>query len=82
MIIGFAAYPLVTRSRARSQFSGKVLDRFPGRAHVAFSHWSAGTGGSATQAGVLQYCSHISGEAFSTFVNRHPSSDSPEPAAG
>ena len=57
-------------------------DQFPGRAHVAFSHWSVGQGGSATQAGVLQYCSRSSGEAVSTFVKQYPSSDSPEPAAG
>ncbi|GAB3662710.1 hypothetical protein GCM10027596_24770 [Nocardioides korecus] len=57
-------------------------DPFPGRAHVAMSHWSAGTGGSAAQAGVLRYCSRVSGEVVGTFVKRYPFSDSPEPAAG
>lgn len=63
-------------------WTAKDGDPFPGRAHVAGSHWSAGTSGSAAQARILRYCSKGSGETVSTFVKRYPFSDSPEPTAG
>ena len=58
--------------------------KFPGGAHVAFTHWSnGGTGDSATgkQTGVWQYCSAVSGQALNSFMLKYPYYDSPEPSA-
>lgn len=54
---------------------------FPANKSVAISHWGAPkTGGDyATSTGYRQYCGQVSGSAIKTFVDEHPSSDSPEP---
>lgn len=57
---------------------------FPGGAHVALTHWSAGGEGStevSEQVGARQYCSEFSGEALSSFMEEYPYFDSPEPNA-
>jgi hypothetical protein len=55
---------------------------FPGGAHVALTHWSAGGDPSGkSQKGVWQYCAKPSGAVVSTFVKDYPYSDSPEPQA-
>ncbi len=54
---------------------------FPGGAHVALTHWSAGPNPSDTakQQGVWQYCAKPSGAAVKAFVKSYPYTDSPEP---
>ena len=56
---------------------------FPGGAHLALTHWSAG--GDPTkpgrQVGVWQYCAKPSGAVVKSFVKDYPYSDSPEPQA-
>ncbi|MBZ5737340.1 DUF3105 domain-containing protein [Nocardioides mangrovi] len=57
---------------------------FPDGEHVAFTHWSAGGDGvtdTSKQVGVFQYCSGVSGEALSDFMDKYPYTDSPEPTA-
>jgi hypothetical protein len=56
---------------------------FPGGAHIALTHWSAGgqPGDPSKQQGVWEYCAQPSGEAVSTFVKDYPYTDSPEPQA-
>lgn len=56
---------------------------FPGGAHVALTHWSAGGAPSdvSKQQGVWQYCAQPSGQAVATFTRDYPYSDSPEPLA-
>jgi hypothetical protein len=57
---------------------------FPDGEHVAFTHWSAGGTGTTDagkQVGVFQYCSDVSGAALSSFMDKYPFSDTPEPAA-
>lgn len=57
---------------------------FPGGAHVAMTHWSAGGNGvtdAAKQVGAFQYCSAPSGEALKAFMLKYPYTDSPEPGA-
>ncbi|CAA9343267.1 MAG: hypothetical protein AVDCRST_MAG36-1504 [uncultured Nocardioidaceae bacterium] len=48
---------------------------FPDDAHLALTHWSAGSAG---QEGVWQYCSEVSGEVVADFMDEYPASDSPE----
>jgi hypothetical protein len=58
--------------------------KFPDGQHVAFTHWSAGGDGetdTTKQVGAFQYCSDVSGDALSTFMDEYPYTDSPEPAA-
>lgn len=57
---------------------------FPSGQHIAFTHWSVGgvqnaAAGAAQQQGVWQYCSSVSGAALSSFMDKYPFSDSPEP---
>ncbi len=55
---------------------------FPGDAHIAMTHWSAGGEGNTDaedQVGVWQYCSQFSGAALDTFTQDYPYFDSPEP---
>jgi hypothetical protein len=56
---------------------------FPGGAHVAMTHWSAG--GDPTkvskQRGIWQYCDEPSGAQVKMFVKDYPYTDSPEPQA-
>jgi hypothetical protein len=57
---------------------------FPDGEHVALTHWSAGGAGetdASKQVGVWQYCSGVSGEALSSFMDKYPYFDSPEPSA-
>ncbi len=54
-------------------------DPFPGDTHLAFTHWSLGSGGE--QEGVWQYCDEVSGAAVADFMTEYPSSDSPEAGA-
>jgi hypothetical protein len=57
---------------------------FPDGKHVALTHWSAGGTGqtdASKQVGVWQYCSGVSGEALSSFMEKYPYFDSPEPSA-
>ncbi len=59
-------------------------DAFPGDAHIAYTHWSAGGEGEtdpAKQLGIFQYCSEPSGEALEDFMVEYPYLDSPEPNA-
>ena len=58
--------------------------KLPDGKHVAFTHWSAGGNGetdTTKQVGVFQYCSGVSGAALSTFMDKYPYTDSPEPNA-
>ena len=59
--------------------------KFPKGQHVAFTHWSVGGAGQASNAdaqeGVWQYCSDVSGAALSKFMLDYPYTDSPEPGA-
>lgn len=56
---------------------------FPGGAHIALTHWSAG--GNPTdvskQQGIWQYCAKPSGAVVKKFTQDYPYSDSPEPSA-
>ena len=45
---------------------------FPTGKHVAMSHWGA-------KQGVRQLCGAVSGEAIQAFMDKHPSTDAPEP---
>lgn len=55
---------------------------FPGGAHVALTHWSAGGDPSGkSQKGIWEYCGKPSGAAVASFVKDYPYSDSPEPQA-
>jgi len=59
-------------------------DPFPDGQHVAFTHWSAGGNGETDtkkQVGAFQYCSGVSGDALSSFMDEYPYTDSPEPNA-
>jgi hypothetical protein len=47
---------------------------FPSNKHIAMSHWGA-------KSGYRQFCGQVSGEAIQSFVQKHPSADSPEPNA-
>lgn len=47
---------------------------FPDGKLIAMSHWGA-------KEGYRQFCGQVSGEAIKTFVQDHPYTDSPEPAA-
>jgi hypothetical protein len=58
--------------------------KLPDGQHVAFTHWSAGGNGetdTTKQTGIFQYCSGVSGDALSKFMDEYPYTDSPEPAA-
>ena len=58
--------------------------KFPGGAHIALTHWSAGGNGvtdASKQVGVFQYCSEVSGAAVQDFMDKYPYTDSPEPSA-
>jgi len=58
--------------------------KFPDGQHIAFTHWSAGGNGETDtkkQVGVFQYCSGVSGDALSSFMDKYPYTDSPEPNA-
>ena len=48
---------------------------FPDGQHVAFTHWKGDT---ETSTGVWQYCSEVSGEALTTFLEDYPYTDAPE----
>lgn len=54
---------------------------FPANKTVAITHWGAPTkaGDYTTSTGYRQYCGQVSGGAIKSFVDSHPSSDSPEP---
>ncbi len=54
---------------------------FPAGKTIALTHWGAPTeaGDYATSTGYRQYCGQPSGGAIKTFVDAHPSDDSPEP---
>jgi Protein of unknown function (DUF3105) len=55
---------------------------FPGKQHVALTHWSVGGAGetdATKQVGVFQYCSAPSGAALKSFMEKYPYLDSPEP---
>lgn len=54
---------------------------FPGRKHIALTHWSAGGDPSNVkkQVGVWEYCSTPSGAVTKTFKKDYPYTDSPEP---
>lgn len=54
---------------------------FPENKTIAISHWGAPTkqGDYATSTGYRQYCQQVSGTAIKSFVDKYPSSDSPEP---
>ncbi len=54
---------------------------FPANKTVAITHWGAPTtqGKYETSTGYRQYCGQVSGGAIKTFVDQHPSEDSPEP---
>lgn len=57
-------------------------ESFPDGAHVALTHWSAGGIGetdATKQKGAFQYCSGVSGAALSSFMEKFPYFDSPEP---
>lgn len=59
-------------------------EAFPGKQHVAMTHWSVGGEGATAaekQVGVFQYCSAPSGEALGEFMKKYPYTDSPEPDA-
>jgi hypothetical protein len=58
--------------------------KFPDGQHIAFTHWSIGGQGetdTTKQVGVFQYCSEVSGTALSSFMEKYPYFDSPEPSA-
>jgi hypothetical protein len=58
--------------------------KFPDGQHIAFTHWSAGGDGETDtkkQVGAFQYCSGVSGDALSSFMDEYPYTDSPEPNA-
>ncbi|MBZ5734217.1 DUF3105 domain-containing protein [Nocardioides sp. TRM66260-LWL] len=57
---------------------------FPDGQHVALTHWTGavdaqGQADVASQKGVFQYCSQVSGAALKTFMDDYPYFDSPEP---
>ena len=52
-------------------------DPFPGKAHVALTHWRF----SPDESGVWEYCERVSGEVFDDFYAEYPKSNSPEPNA-
>ncbi len=54
---------------------------FPAGKTIAMSHWGAPSkaGDYATSTGYRQYCGQVSGGAIKSFVDAHPSEDSPEP---
>ena len=56
---------------------------FPANKTIALTHWGAPTkaGDYATSTGYRQYCGQVSGGAIKSFVDSHPSDDSPEPNA-
>jgi hypothetical protein len=56
---------------------------FPGGAHVALTHWSAGGDPSdvSKQQGVWQYCGKASGAVVAAFTKQLPYTDSPEPTS-
>ena len=49
--------------------------KFPGGQHVAFTHWK---GDSSASTGVWQYCSDVSGDALTKFIDTYPYTDAPE----
>ena len=55
---------------------------FPGGAHIALTHWSAGGDPSGkNQQGIWQYCAKPSGSVVASYMKDYPYSDSPEPQA-
>ena len=54
---------------------------FPANKSIAITHWGGPTkaGDYATSTGYRQYCGQVSGAAIKSFVDSHPSDDSPEP---
>ncbi len=74
---------LAERMRVEAPTAGKFIvapwtgeaenrPKLPEGKHVAMTHWGA-------QQAYRQYCGAVSGEAASAFVQKHPSSDAPEP---
>lgn len=57
---------------------------FPVGKSIAIAHWGGPktAGDYSTSTGYRQYCRTVSGGAVKTFVDDHPTSDSPEPNAG
>jgi hypothetical protein len=54
--------------------------KLPDGQHIAFTHWSAGGDGetdTTKQVGAFQYCSGVSGDALSSFMDEYPYTDSP-----
>lgn len=54
---------------------------FPANKTIAISHWGAPKtqGKYETSTGYREYCGQVSGQAIKSFVDAHPSDDSPEP---
>jgi hypothetical protein len=50
---------------------------WPAGKNIAFTHWSAGAEGAAF--GHRQFCSSISGEALTQFMDKYPAMDAQEP---
>ena len=61
---------------------------WPAGKNIAFSHWGGPTDTSteekfaSSQSGHRQFCTSVSGEALSKFIEQYPASDSPEPQGG
>lgn len=61
---------------------------WPAGKNIAFSHWGGPTDTSteekfaSSQSGHRQFCTSVSGEALSKFIEKYPASDSPEPQGG
>jgi hypothetical protein len=49
---------------------------------IAFSHWSGNAAGSDKAFGHRQFCSSVSGEALTQFMDKYPSADAQEPLGG
>mgnify|MGYP003333529972 CR=1 FL=1 len=58
----------------------KEVGRFPKGQHIAFTHWRVDPD-TQKQYGSWQYCSEVSGAALSTFMDKYPFTDAPEPYA-
>ncbi|MFL6158786.1 MAG: DUF3105 domain-containing protein [Marmoricola sp.] len=55
---------------------------FPSGKHIALTRWSADAGNPSDetkQRGNWQYCSSVSGSVISSFLNKWPNNESPEP---
>ncbi|GAA4075275.1 DUF3105 domain-containing protein [Nocardioides kongjuensis] len=58
----------------------KEVGKFPKGQHIAFTHWRVDPD-TQKQYGSWQYCSEVSGAALSTFMDKYPFTDAPEPYA-